>query len=193
MRLHFRVLMIAAGILFPAMTRASTAVAVPEEELTGMADKVVWATVVDSSSYYDKQNGIATKVRLRVVEGYFGAAKDEIVTLDVPGGQLPGGLTTTVVGAPQFVPGEHVFAFLQKHGAMHHVLGLSYGLLKAHQDATGRWRVNRNLDQLTLVDRKGMPIAAASLSIQDELLDDLATRVRAHLLKAHGERKGGQR
>jgi hypothetical protein len=189
---HIIAIVYAIGMLAPAITKATTVVAVSEEELTAMADAVVWATVLDMQPYVDQQGFIMTRVRLQVVQGFYGANPGAILNLDVPGGRLASGITTTVSGAPQVSAGDRVFVFLSKHGQSHVALGMSYGLLKGRKDSAGRWRVNRNTEQLTLVDRKGQMVSPASVPVDDELLDDLATRVKAHLEKAHGRGQGAQ-
>jgi hypothetical protein len=190
---QFIALMFAMGMMCPIPGRASTVVAVPEEELTALSDAVVWSQVIDTNAFVDAQNRIVTRVRLRVAQGYAGARQGDTLTLYIPGGRLKNGLTTVVAGAPEMTSGDMVLAFLQKHGETHYVpVGMSYGVLKGHQDSAGHWRVSRNMAELTLVDRKGQVVTPASVSVNDELLDEISARVKAHVAKIRAAKQGGR-
>jgi hypothetical protein len=173
-------------LLSPSPSRATTIVAVSEAELTKMADAVVWATVMDSQSYMDAHNRIMTKVQMQVVKGLYGAKTKDMLTVEIPGGHLANGLTATVPGAPRLALGEMVFAFLRAHGKTHRSLGLSFGMLKVHKNALGTYSVSRSTDDLNLVSRQGKSVAAETVRIKDEPLNDLITRVQAHIEEAHG-------
>src|ERR1051325_5449496 len=100
------VLMLAA-----AVAQATTIILPTDEQLVAKSPVIVEATVV-SSAAVDRGGKIWTETTLAVTRALKGDAAGNIVVAEVGG--IAGNKITKIFGAPEYVTGEHVLAFLTR-------------------------------------------------------------------------------
>jgi hypothetical protein len=123
-----------AGATLPA---ASTFLKVDIPTLQKMSESVVHARVTDvRSAWNDEGSAIFTFVTLEVKARLHGAADNQIV-VRVPGGTV-GDFTSEMEGAPRFLQGDEVVAFIARwHDGVAMVAGYAAGLSKVKHDQLG--------------------------------------------------------
>jgi len=150
-----------AVLITPHVTSAATVVALPESELASRADLVGLAAVIETKTTVRPGGGVFTLAQAQLAKTLSGKAEQQVITIEYPGGDLPGGVRSVVAGAPHLKPGDLVFGFLVRNGDRFAPWGLNYGLLGVRRDAKGEYRVSRNLKGIGLVDVNGKPIASS--------------------------------
>ena len=160
---------------------AATVVALPEAELARRVDAIGFGAVVDTQVATKPGGGVRTRATIQIYRAVVGLTDGQTITIEVPGGDLPNGMRSMVAGAPRLVPGQLVFGFFEQRAGLYKPWGLSFGLLRARRDEGGDVRVFRDLDGLQLLSRKGTPMAAETVRLEDEPLEALIGRIRGHL------------
>ena len=102
-------------LLFAGQSSASFIKAFTLEDLCNNSSDIIIASVVSKNSYYNSdKNRIYTDVFLKVEEKIKGNfQKQDLLKLKLYGGTV-NGITTFVVGAPQFTIAEKTFLFLNE-------------------------------------------------------------------------------
>lgn len=109
---HLRVYWAACVFVFAAAAAHATTIVLPtDEQLVAKSPVIVDATVI-SSVPVDRNGRIWTETTLAVTRTLKGDVAGEIVVGE-PGGVL-GNRITKIFGAPEYVAGEHVLAFLAR-------------------------------------------------------------------------------
>ena len=107
-------LLLAAGLLLPALAGATTLQRMTVEQLARravlVADGTVLSTAVDQSG-----GDVRTTVELRVRTALKGAP-GAVATFAVPGGTLPDGTVVRVDAMPRFTVGEECYVFVDARG-----------------------------------------------------------------------------
>ena len=107
-------LLLAAGLLLPALAGATTLQHMTVEQLARRAVLVVDGTVL--STTVDQYGGdVRTTVELRVRTALKGAP-GAVATFAVPGGALPDGTLVRVDAMPRFTVGEECYVFVDARG-----------------------------------------------------------------------------
>ena len=96
------------------MAFATTLEPLPVERAASRATVVVVGTVV-GTAVESSDSGVRTAVRLWVGESLKGGAAG-IITVYVPGGQLPDGSSVAIDSMASFAPGEECCVFVDEHG-----------------------------------------------------------------------------
>jgi hypothetical protein len=158
-----------AALLFVVPTgiaRATSIVPLDLAELTRASDRIVYGTVLGSSSRWNEDRTlIVTDVRIRVVEDLKGRAPREI-TVTQPGGTV-GKLMVEVPGAAAYRPGEEVVLFLApERDGRTYVNGLDRGRYPVETDAaTGEKRVvGLAVEELQAIQLAGARLDAGSFT-----------------------------
>ena len=148
-RIALALLAVVVGV---SIASASTFLKVDLPTLKKMSESVVHAKVVDMrSAWNDEGSAIFTWVTLDVKGRLHGSAADQIV-VRVPGGTV-GDFTSEMEGAPKFVVGEDVVAFIARwHDGVAMVAGYAEGLSKVKRDSIGNLRLEGGL-------ANGMPMS----------------------------------
>lgn len=109
---HVRVYWAACVLMIAAVAAQATTIILPtDEQLIAKSPFIVDATVLQSVPA-DRNGRIWTETTLLVTRALKGDAAGEIIVGE-PGGAI-GNRITKIFGAPQYVAGEHVLAFLAK-------------------------------------------------------------------------------
>jgi hypothetical protein len=126
---------LAAAVVFPPITAATTVVQMNLESLSVGADCIVEATVQRTSARWnDEQNQIYTDVQLDVTAVVAGDCATGPRTLTLLGGVV-NDLVLKVHGAPEFTDGENVVLFLYEDASIFvPVVGLFQGKLSVRRD-----------------------------------------------------------
>ncbi|MCK5688629.1 hypothetical protein KAI87_05120 [Myxococcota bacterium] len=167
--------------LIPVMASASIIVALPEAELTRASHCIVTGAVIRTETFVNKYQQVFTRADFQVYRGILGAKRGDILSIEVPGGDLPGGYKAVVSGVPELKKGRLFMGFFEKHGSQFRPLGLSYGLLRITTDRDGTLRVHRDLDGLAPVNPKGEPVSRAEVQISGENLNNFIARIERYL------------
>lgn len=130
---------LAAGLCLCAGLRASSVVALSQDQLIDTADWIVHGVVLSSeSAYRGGAMAVFTDVTVEVTEVLKGTWEQPILHVALPGGELDG-RTISVAGTPHFTPGEEICVFLRDLGnGERTTVGLAQGKLRIVPDpATG--------------------------------------------------------
>lgn len=154
--------------------RATTLLPADLGELSRDARVIVRGQVVSlDATWTADHRGIETLVTLQseaYLKGQFGSS----VQFRIPGGRL-GRFQSIMVGAPQFVVGQHVIVFLGTRGpSVPYVLGLSQGVFRLAKGSTG-WLVTP--PAILAAGHQG-PIVRGDLSRRPLPLADFERQVR---------------
>ena len=126
---------------------ATTAVSLSLGDLVKDADLIAKGRVVDSSTYYNKnQHMVYTRLKFQVDTAYKGTVKGP-VTITLPGGAWKG-VVQVVMGVPTLKIGEQAIVFLKSSTGKWGVIGLGQG---AFMIDTATRRVYRRLNRVRLV------------------------------------------
>lgn len=165
----------------PLTVRGATILGLAEPELVKRVEVIAFGAVVRTEVEVHPDFGVYTRARFEVYEGLSGSAKGDVVTVLVPGGNLPGGLRSRVAGAPSPKPGDRVVAFLEKRGDHYVPWGLSYGWLPVRKDVRGQLRVSRSLKGLSPMGSNGDSVEKHTLVFRDVPLQAYMARVRGYV------------
>jgi len=175
-------------LLIPAVTTASTVVALTLPELSQRADVIAFGSILSTETQMDASGRIFTTAEFKVQRAIKSAKAGEILILRVPGGRLPNGLTAHTSGAPRLETDQKWFGFFYRApNQIYLPLGLSLGLLPAVQDSRGKYRVSRNLAGLSLMTGSGRRADDQSYQINKLPLEDLIEQVRTSLARNPGK------
>jgi hypothetical protein len=155
--------------------RATVLVPADLGELSREARAIARGRIVAvDAQWTDGRRTIETIVTLEC-ETYLKGRLGDTVQFRVPGGSL-GRFRSIVVGAPQFVVGQHVIVFLGARGPMMpYVLGLSQGLFRIAQTSGGEQMVT---PPAILPTMEG-PLVRGNLTLRPAPLADFEREVRA--------------
>ena len=94
----------------------------------------------------------------------------------VPGG-VYGNLRQVGIGSPEFTPGQEYVLFLWTgRKGMTQVIGLSQGMLRLTQDASGATVLNRPAIADQMVDKSGNPVTDKAVTMKWSDLRDLIVK-----------------
>ena len=168
------VLFIFISILLPIPHSISTSVKeMSLKDLCKSSNEIVIARVIDLQSYLiSDKNRIYTKINIEVEESIKGNLKSkEQFTLSIYGGTM-NGITTFVVGGPQFSPGENIILFLKQFkdsiatnkGLF--VAGLSQGKFNIIEDEKTKLKmvIRDQCEKLLLSEKDNSTILLTSLN-----------------------------
>jgi hypothetical protein len=160
---------------------ATTVVALSEDELIRRADTIVVATVINTQTVVKPGGFVVTRAAVQVHRGIRGAVPNKVIFIEVPGGELPGGLVAHTSGSPKLASGDMLFGFLETHERVRRPLGLSFGLLRVRVGPDGQHKVYRDTAGLALVRAAGQHVAPESVAIRDLPLEEMIGRVEARM------------
>jgi hypothetical protein len=182
-----RSLLLLASVLFlltPRLAQATVMVAPSEDELVSGAQVIGMAVVQRLEVVIAPSGQVMTHAELKIERGVRGADDGDFVSMDYPGGTLPNGLVSSVPGSPNLEVGDRIFAYLRpgRTGALLPI-GLRFGVLDVHRGKDGRFRANRRLDGLTLVDKTGAATPTTRYILHDVVVDRLVEDTQARMRK----------
>ncbi len=185
--MNSRPLLLLASLLFlltPRLAQATVMVAPSEDELVSGAQVIGMAVVQRLEVVVGKSGQVMTHAELKIERGVRGADDGDFVAMDYPGGQLANGVVSSVPGSPNLAVGDRVFAYLRpgRTGALLPI-GLRFGVLEVHRGKDGRFRANRRLDGLTLVDKTGAAAPTTRYTLHDVVVDKLVEDAQARMRK----------
>jgi hypothetical protein len=144
--------------LLAAPLAATTYQRVADADLADQAPVVVEAVagVSTNTAAPGNQRLPATDYRITVERAIRGAAAGDTLTVRVPGGRRPDGMSLQIWGAPRFQPGERVLLFLAPNAdGSFHVLHLMLGAFHVRTAADGRKLAVRDLSEAKEVNGSG--------------------------------------
>ena len=127
------------SVLCLLATNASATVLVPTDlgELARDARVIARGEVVAVESQWTEDRRTIETIVTLVPESYLKGQLGQTLQFRVPGGTL-GRLRSVVIGAPRFVPGQHVIVFLGAAGPqIPHVIGLNQGVYRVGLSTAG--------------------------------------------------------
>lgn len=162
---------VAAAGLWAGSTSASTVLGLTLEDQTRLSRHVVIGVVTGQQGVDHPENGLETAVTLRVQADLKGGLKPgSTLVFHTRSGEL-NGESSIAVGEAVFKTGQRALVFVEEVDGRLYNLGLSYGVFNATEDARGRQRFVRAVqDDLQVVDDAGVGPGPFSL-------EDLRTRV----------------
>ncbi|MEO6192174.1 MAG: hypothetical protein ABIS20_04145 [Thermoanaerobaculia bacterium] len=142
--------------LLAAPLEATTYQRVADADLVDQAPVIVEAVAGASTNRADERLP-ATDYRITVERAIRGAAAGGTLTVRVPGGRRPDGMSLQIWGAPRFQPGERVLLFLAPNAdGSFHVLHLMLGAFHVRTAADGRTLAVRDLSEAKEVNGAGV-------------------------------------
>ena len=182
-----RPLLLLGSLLFlftPRLAGATVMVAPTEDELVSGAQVIGMAVVQRLEVVVGQSGQVMTHAELKIERGVRGADDGDFVSMDYPGGRLANGVVASVPGAPNLKVGDRVFAYLRpgRTGALLPI-GLRFGVLDVHRGKDGRFRANRRLEGLTLVDKTGAATPTTRYTLNDVVVDKLVEDTQARMRK----------
>ncbi len=135
-----RVLFFTASLaILPHAADASVAIALPLEELTARADRILVGEIVSvQSSWNAGRTRIFSTIEVQVAELWKGAAPAANRIVIVQPGGVVGDLEMKVHGMPIFTVGERSVLFLRGRGDPWQVVGMAQGRRPLRFDVTNR-------------------------------------------------------
>lgn len=162
---HFRVYWSTCvlTLIFAAAAQATTIILPTDEQLVAKSPVIVDAVVVRSAAV-DRGAKIWTESTLNVVRALKGDAAGEIVVAEVGG--MVGNRITKIFGAPEYVAGEHVLAFLTRTpSGDYQTVDLYVGKFAEQQTLAGErlWVRHDETADAALLDANFRPIVARNV------------------------------
>lgn len=151
-------LCLAALVLLAASIISATTVRpMSIEKLTGLADVVVEAHIIDSWSEWNAQHTrIYTFSRISITRALKGSQASTIVVKQ-PGGTKDG-IKEVVFGVRHLVPGEDALLFLtpsSSNDGTLSVVGLMQGNFRIYKSASGEMKVSNGMPEVTVSEPGG--------------------------------------
>ena len=171
MRTSFR-LLASVALLLPA--GATTLLKMSMNDLVLQSSAIVRARVTGSRTAMSG-NDVYTYYQLQVSETL---KRGAILPAEfaVPGG-VYGNLRQIGIGSPVFTEGQEYVLFLwTSRGGMTQVIGLSQGMFKLTQDASGATVLNRPAVADQMVDKAGKPVTDKAVTMKWSDLRELIVR-----------------
>jgi hypothetical protein len=134
----------------PMSAQASMALDLDDEALVRRSDVVAVASVSRLEVVLGPDQSVSTLAKLQIHRPVRGCAEGDELVLQLPGG-LFAGLQHAVAGSPSLRPGQVVLAFMERHGPVVRLMGLSLGLYCIDGAPQQPWRAQRKLNGLVLV------------------------------------------
>ena len=173
MRKHFIWLAVSTGLL---PVHATVLQQLSLDDMIQKSTGIVRAKVAGSYAAFQGQD-IYTHYQLQVLEGLKGPSAQQIDVV-VPGGSARG-LRQAVAGAPTLtVGGEYVVFLWTSRSGMTQVIGLSQGLFRVAQDASGSTNLIRPAATETMLDKNGNPVTDQAVSLR---WSDVRSRIQQQL------------
>jgi hypothetical protein len=176
-----------APLIFITLSSASTVIELTLKDMCSVSSDIVITRAISIQSYLrSDQNRIFTDIQLEVndvMKGQF--QKGDQIKLTMYGGTV-NGITTFVVGAPQFDFGKHSVLFLLESQSTHFgrnfaVVGLSQGKFDIFVDqATQEEKVVRDQIHFPLQLEKG-GLRLSLTSTQALPLSDFVKHIKTHV------------
>ncbi|SRR5581483_686694 len=167
-----------AGLLLPLS--ATTLERLTLEEMSQRSTAVVRARIVGAHAAY-RETDIYTYVQLQVLETWKSPGHP-VVEVAVPGGAV-NGVRQIAAGAPELKVGQEYVLFLwTSRSGLTQVIGLSQGVFKISQDASGAALAQRPAAAELMLDRSGHPVKDSVVSLD-------ARDLHARVLRALGAGK----
>jgi hypothetical protein len=159
-------MLVALHLLFAtSVASGTTLVAVSEAEQVRRADAILIGFVEESWTFVDDAGHVRTRASLRAERAFKGEKRGAVLLVEVPGGQLEGGLETWVHGAPVLGSSDRWLGFLHRRAdGVYLPLGLSLGLMPVREAEDGALLVRRDPSGLHFVDATGKRAHPAPLS-----------------------------
>jgi hypothetical protein len=148
------VIAVLALLLLAPIAGSTQVVRLSLPDLVDRAALVVEGRCLSVKTERDARGVIVSEVSLYVDRGRKGAQDGQVLTFQMPGGELAG-KRLMIPGLPTFAPGDEVFLFLTEPSlrGWRMPVGLGQGLYRMSVDAsTSQRRLVRDLTGLELVD-----------------------------------------
>jgi hypothetical protein len=153
---HLLIVSLVLGLLSGYLW-ASAALRLSLSQLVAGSDRVVIAEVVEisPSTWGPKHMRIYTRYTFEVDQEVAGSGLRRFSIVQ-PGGRV-GNLAQRTAGYPEFVQGEKLLLFLEKHAEAIRIVGLSQGVFGFHKD-NKRQIIYQRLSGLSFPNDPGRPI-----------------------------------
>lgn len=163
------VLSLLVGLLAAIPLSATTVLYVPMHQSVRLSDEVLVGYVLGMEPAYNAEGEIVTRVSLLVEENLKGDARPgEVFIFDAWGGSLDG-VTVETVGEARYRLGEKVLVQLEDLDGEFHTLGLSFGKWSVVRGRDGSPRIQRSLDDLSMVGVMEAPVQELPLARMREI------------------------
>ncbi len=188
MRVRHLGMMLPLVVLLSQDAGASVVMEMSDEEMAVRADVVVRGQVVAARSRQGERS-IVTDYTIRVEEKLKGDVRGAVVVTEL-GGRI-GERRHFAPGTPSYRVGDHVVAFLFRHGTELRTVGMAQGLFFVRTDAAGDEILLRDLGHTTLAapDSDGMIRPDTTLTQQTEAPRTIGG-MRALVVAQGGNRRG---
>ena len=162
---HLRVYWLTCAFSLIAAAAAATTIILPTDaQLVAKTPLIVQGTVASSQPVLRDDGRIWTETKLAVEQTLKGSASGTIVIREI-GGELDGRITK-IFGAPAYVPGQRVMAFLTPtpRGDFQ-TMDLFIGKFDEARTMTGQrlWTRDDSVDEVTLLDADFRPLRARNV------------------------------